>query len=84
MSSAVSLASFAVGIMVVGLAIGFGAFIFGAVNIFRGITNKSPSFDFGGMLKQHMSAVVAMAFGGLLFGLGLVLLIVNLTGRAGQ
>ena len=57
-------------LIIVGLVIGFGAFIFAAYNMYRGVSGGS---GFGGMFKGHLGAMAAMAFGGLLFVIGLVI-----------
>jgi len=67
--------SLAVTLIIIGLVIGFLAFCFAALNMFRGVT--SPSFSFGGMIAGHLGAMVVMAFGGLLFAVGVILGIIN-------
>jgi hypothetical protein len=68
-------------LIVVGLVIGFAAFCFAAINMFRGVTGKDPFSGFDGMLKGHIGAIIAMAFGGLLFVIGLILAGVDVLSR---
>lgn len=59
-------------LIIVGLIIGFIAICLAAINIFCGVS-KGPSSEFDGLFKRHLGAIIAMAFGGLLFIIGLVL-----------
>lgn len=56
-------------LIILGLLIGFGAFVFAAINMMRGGTGG----DFDSMWRGHIGATIVMALGGLIFIIGLVL-----------
>ncbi len=61
--------TFPVLLIIIGLLIVFGVFVFAAINMMRGGTGG----DFDSMWRGHIGAMIAMAFGGLLFVIGLIL-----------
>lgn len=72
--------SLALVLIIVGLLIIFGAFVFAAINMLRVVTSRTSS-GLGGMFVGHIGAMVGMAFGGLLFVTGLILAGVDLMSR---
>ena len=63
-------------LIVSGSVIGFGAFIFAAVNMFRDVKKKDP-FS-GNFFKRHIGAEIVLAFGGLVILIGLITLVANI------
>ena len=62
--------SLALTLIIAGLLLGFGAFVFAAINMFRSVTREG---SFSGFFKGHIGAMIAMAFGGLLFLIGIII-----------
>ncbi|PWU24024.1 hypothetical protein C5B42_01015 [Candidatus Cerribacteria bacterium 'Amazon FNV 2010 28 9'] len=60
----------AVALMVVGIVIGFGGFVFAASNM----ASFGGEEGFDGMFGNHIKAMIVVALGGVLFLIGLVLL----------
>lgn len=71
-------------LVIVGLSISLGAFAFAAINMFRGMSSKDPFSGFDSMFKGHISAMIVMAFGGLLFVIGLILAGVDVLSHLAQ
>jgi len=57
----------AVAMIIVGLVIGFGAFVYAAKNM------MSDGGSFDGMFKNHIKAMIVMALGGLIATIGFLL-----------
>lgn len=60
-------------LIIVGLVLGFGAFVFAAISMLRGVTNRGPFSGFDSLFKRHIGAMIVMFFGGLLFVAGFVI-----------
>lgn len=81
----------AIGLIIAGLLVGFGAFAFAGLNMgrhvsrtFSGKQNFDQSFNsFGGMFGRHIGALIGMGAGGLMSVIGIILLILTLLGNAG-
>ncbi len=65
--------SLALLLIITGLIIGFGAFVFAAISMLHGVTGKDPFSGFDRLFKRHIGAMIAMAFGGLLLLVGLII-----------
>jgi len=65
-----------------GLMIGIGAFVFALINMARGVPNLNleNGRGFKGLFLGHIGAMVAMAFGGLLFIIGIIIAVGILIG----
>lgn len=69
----------AIVLVVSGLVIGFGAFVFAAVNMLRGFTAEG---SFSGFFRKHIGAMIAMALGMVIFVLGVVIAVAEIVSRA--
>jgi hypothetical protein len=68
-------------LIVSGLVIGFGAFIFATFNMLRGVTREDP-FS-GNFFAKHIGAGLVTAFGGLVTFIGVIILVANILGQYG-
>lgn len=68
-------------LIIAGLVICFGAFIFAAVNMLRGVTREDP-FS-GNFFAKHIGAGLVMVFGGLVTIIGIITLVANILGQYG-
>ena len=70
-------------LVIVGLVVSFGAFMFAGRNMIRGVTGagSDPEEGFFGMIRGHIGAMVVMALGGLLSSIGVILGVVWLIGK---
>ncbi len=69
--------SLALILIIAGLLFSFGAFIFAAINMFRGVSRG----DMGGLFTGHIGAMIVMALGGLLFAIGVIIGVVDVLSR---
>lgn len=73
----------AIGLIVVGLVIAVGSFVFAAVNMGKQVRDvfagdADPFSGFGGMFTRHIGAMIGMVFGGLIAVVGAIIGIVQL------
>lgn len=76
--------SLSLAFIILGLVISLVAFIFAAINMLRGMTKEDQFSGFDSMFEGHIGAMIAMAFGGLLFVIGLILAGVDVLSRLVQ
>lgn len=62
-------------LIVIGIVLGGGAFLFAIGNMVRGINNKGHSFE--GVFKGHLGAMGVVAVGGIVATIGLVMVIAD-------
>ena len=69
----------AIGLIIVGVVIAFGSFVFAAINMGKqaknflgGDVDKTFS-GIGGMFGRHIGAMIGMVFGGLILTAGLII-----------
>lgn len=55
-------------LMVLGLLLALGAFVFAALNMVRGVSNFDPK----GLFTGHIGAMIVMAIGGVCFWIGAI------------
>ena len=60
-----------------GLVIVCGSFIFAAFNMFRGVMD-GDTVQFRDTVKKHVGAMIGMAIGGFIFVIGFIILIMRL------
>lgn len=63
-------------LLIVGLLVVFGSFVFAAVNMARMVTGRGNASLSGGFTR-HIGAIIGMATGGLVAIIGIVILIVQ-------
>lgn len=73
----------AIGLIILGLVIAAGSFIFAAVNMGKQVRDvfagdSDPFSGFAGMFTRHIGAMIGMVVGGLIAAIGVVLGIVQL------
>ncbi len=71
----------ATALMIVGGSVAVGSFVFATVNmgrqvknVFSGDADKAFS-GFGGMFSRHIGAMIGMVLGGVIFVVGLIMLV---------
>lgn len=63
-------------VLVMGLFVIFGSFVFGVINVTRMITGKSES-SLTGVFSRHAGAIIGIASGSLMVVIGAIIMIVR-------
>ncbi len=68
----------AIGLIIIGVVIAFGSFVFAAINMGKQARNflggdVENSSGIGGMFGRHIGAMIGMVFGGLILTAGLII-----------